>query len=69
MEARYYQVDLMDESLRRVLNFAYDWLVDKVGGTDQWDRTYAHIFDPDKDEDFDYVEAPQAGPGQLSFGI
>lgn len=47
-------------SLRRVLNLTYTWLFDLIGGTEQWTKDYAPIFDPDAAEDFDYVDIPQA---------
>lgn len=69
LEAHYHSQDLMTASLRRVLNLTYAWLVDLIGGTEAWDRDYAHIFDPEAAEDFDYVDLGPAQPGQLSFGI
>jgi len=49
-------------SLRKVLNLTYTWLFDLIGGTDQWTKDYAPIFDPAAAEDFDYVDIPQAPP-------
>ena len=46
-------------SIRKLLNFTYGWLFDLIGGTEQWDKEYAHIFDPDKHADFDYVDMPE----------
>lgn len=62
IEASYYQIDLMHAPVRKVLNLTYAWLFDLIGGTPTWDREYAHYFDPDKHQDFDYVELPQAPP-------
>lgn len=62
IEARYYEIDLMRTSVRRVLNLTYGWLFDLIGGTDQWEKDYAHVFDPDAHEDFDYVDLPYAPP-------
>lgn len=58
IEASYYQIDLMHAPVRKVLNLTYAWLFDLIGGTPVWDREYAHYFDPDKHEDYDYVEVP-----------
>lgn len=47
-------------SLRKVLNLTYTWLFDLIGGTEQWTKDYAPIFDPNAAEDFDYVDLPAA---------
>lgn len=47
-------------SVRRVLNLTYAWLFDLIGGTEQWTKDYAPVFDPNAAEDFDYVDIPQA---------
>lgn len=61
IEARYYPGDLMEETFRRVLNLTYAWLYDLIGGSEQWEKDYAHIFDRTADEDFDYVDMPING--------
>lgn len=60
IEARYYDIDLMECSLRKALNLTFAWLVDLIGGTPEWEKNYAPIFDPNADEDFDYVELPKS---------
>lgn len=69
VEARYHDIDLMRCSLRKVLNLTYAWLVDLMGGSDEWDEHYKPIFDPPRNAetgevievhpDFDYVDMPQ----------
>lgn len=51
-------IDLMQVSVRKVLNLTYAWLFDLIGGTEQWDKEYAHVFDPLAHEDFDFVDIP-----------
>ena len=46
IEARYFLLDLMDQPLRKVLNLAFDWLVEAYSyDSDGWENTYARIFD------------------------
>lgn len=72
IEARYYDVDLMAMSLRKVLNLTYAWLVDLIGGTEQWEEDYAPIFRDfeaeGQHEDFDYVDIPTGSDGSLVLG-
>lgn len=69
IEARYYPANLMDETFRRVLNLTYAWLFDLVGGTEVWEKEYAHIFDRAQGDDSDYVDIPvDPGSGSLRIG-
>lgn len=54
--------------MRKVLNLTYAWLVDLLGGTDEWKHNYEPIFVEHEHPDFDYVDAPATGPGGLVFG-
>lgn len=49
----------MSMSLRKVLNLTYAWIVDLIGGSDDWDRDFAPIFAEHEHEDFDYVDLEQ----------
>lgn len=44
--------------LRKVFNLTYGWLVDTIGGTEDWDKHYAPIFAVYEHPDFDYVDMP-----------
>lgn len=72
IEARYYDIDLMDASLRKVLNLTYAWLIDLIGGSEQWEEDYAPIFRDyeaeGQHEDFDYVDLPVGADGKLMLG-
>lgn len=60
----------MECTVRRLLNLTFGWLIDLIGGTDAWEKDYAHIFDPDKHEDYDYVDLPAGtGTGLIIGGI
>lgn len=58
IEARYYDVELWELPLRKILNLTYGWLIDLLGGSDEWDKHYAPIFDPSKQEN-DTVSIPK----------
>lgn len=62
----------MATSLRKVLNLTYAWLVDLIGGTEQWEKEYAPIFRDfeaeGQHEDFDYVDIPTSAGGSLVLG-
>lgn len=45
IEARYYELDLMQVDVRKLLNLTYGWLIDLIGGTDEWDEHYKPIFE------------------------
>lgn len=65
IEARYYELDLMEVDVRKLLNLTYGWLIDLIGGTDAWERDYAPIFEPQSQEN-DTVEI--TGDMGLQFG-
>lgn len=50
----------MDCSLRKVLNLTYAWLVDLIGGTEEWEKNYAPIFSPNATDEHDMVDLPAA---------
>lgn len=54
----------MDCSLRKVLNLTYAWLVDLIGGTDEWEKNYAPLFDPNATDEYDMVEIAPAPKGR-----
>lgn len=58
----------MEMSLRKLLNLTYAWLFELIGGTEQWDKDYAHLFDDSIHEDFDYVDLPQGSGSSLVIG-
>lgn len=54
----------MECSLRKVLNLTYAWLVDLIGGTDEWEKNYAPLFDPKATEAYDMVDVTPAPRGR-----
>lgn len=64
LEARYLEIDLMECSLRKVLNLTYAWLVGLIGGTEEWEKNYAPIFDPKAAEAHDMVDVSPALAGR-----
>lgn len=58
-------------SLRKVLNLTYGWLVDLLGGSDEWEKNYAPVFRDyeaeGQHEDFDYVDIPVGTGGKAVF--
>lgn len=70
VEARYYDIDFAALPLRKMLNLTYAWLVDLLGGSDEWEKTYAPIFDGSEPEgDSDVVDIGDVQPGRLMMGV
>jgi len=69
IEACYYDVELDQLPLRKVFNLTYSWLVDTIGGTDDWEKNYAPIFNVYEHPDFDYVDLPANSNGLIFGGV
>lgn len=55
--------------LRKLFNLTYAWLIDTIGGTDDWENNYAPIFAEHEHPDFDYVDLPASSNGMIFGGI
>lgn len=61
-------MDLEQLPLRKVLNLTYAWLIEVIGGTDDWEQDYAPIFAEHEHPDFDYVDMPKTTSSGLVLG-
>lgn len=76
IEARYFHIDLMDCSLRKVLNLTFDWLVEAYSyDSEGWEKNYARTFDrslskEEFEQGYDLVDIDVLGvdPGTVNFG-